>query len=156
MRSTLRSLLGVAFSLALSGAALAVGNPPLPNAGPALPDSQWLNGLANGQNASYQYGITALGTTQATATQLPAGVALLEIDTAAASTGVNLPPALPGTEISVYNNGAHTITVYPAVANNPVTAVQDTINGGTTLSGGIAANATNYFFCVKAGNWAAK
>lgn len=138
----------------ISGAHAVTGTPP--GTGPGLQDGQWLNGLAGGLNNNYQYGVTAAGTTQTTATQLPTGVLLIEIDTAAASTGVNLPPALQGNQFIVYNNGAQTVTVYPAVANNPVTGVQDTINNGTTLSGGIASHTATEFFCAKNGIWAAK
>jgi hypothetical protein len=127
-----------------------------PGTGFQLVDGAWLNGLAGGLNNTYQSGLTAAGTTQATATQIPSGIYLVEVDTAAASTGVNLPPCLPGTELNLYNNGANTLSVYPAVANNPVTAAQDTINNGTSLSGGMATHTAEFFFCAKAGVWAAK
>jgi hypothetical protein len=153
LKATLNMLVGAFFAAAV-GAAFAVGNVPLP--GFQSVDGSWLLALAGGQNYSYQYGITAAGTTQATATQLPAGVRLLEIDTAAASTGVALPPCLQGTAVSLYNNGANTLAIYPAIANNPVTAAQDTINSGTSFSGGIATHVSGLFFCAKNGVWAAK
>jgi hypothetical protein len=154
MFKTILNMLAGAMIVAAVGAAFAVGNPPVN--GYAVPDGVWLLGLAGGQNNSYQSGITAAGTTQATATQLPSGIALIEADTVASSTGVNLPPCLPGTELSLYNNGAQTLTVYPAVANNPVTAAQDTINNGTSLTSGIATHVLQYFSCAKAGVWASK
>lgn len=146
----------VAFMTAMMTAALAVGQAPLPQGGPALPDQSWLLGVANGQNASYQYGITASGTTQGGAFQLPAAITLFEVDTAAASSGVALPTAVQGTEISLYNNGANTLTVYPAIANNPATGSQDTINNGTSFSGGVASHASVYCFSAKTGIWACK
>lgn len=133
-----------------------VGQAPPPGSGPALVDGVWLNGVVGGQNWSYQYGITAAGTTQATSLQLPAGVFLMEVDTAAASTGVALPPCLQGTSVFLYNNGAQTLTVYPAIANNPITAAQDTINNGTSFSGGVATHVSMLAFCAKNGVWAAK
>lgn len=145
-----------AFIWAAISAALALtGNPP--GQGFQTVDGVWLNGLANGQNYSYQSGITAAGTTQATATQLSASIYLQEVDTAAASTGVNLPPCVPGTQIILYNNGAQTLTVYPAVANNVLVspAAQDTINNGTTLSGGLTTHTQIAFACMKAGVWSA-
>lgn len=154
MLKSIRDMLVGAFVASLVTAAVAAGIVPVP--GFQVPDGSWLLGLAGGLNNTYQSGITAAGTTQATATQLPSGIALIEVDTAAASTGVNLPPCYPGTEFSVYNNGAQTLTVYPAVANNPVTAAQDTINNGTTLSGGIGSHALQVFSCAKAGVWASK
>lgn len=146
--------LGAIIFAAISAAYATVGIVPAP--GFNLTDGAWLNGLAGGLNGVYQYGITAAGTTQATATQIPSGVALLEVDTTASSTGVALPSCLKGTDFYLYNNGANTLTIYPAVANNPVTAAQDTINNATSLSGGVASHAAEIFFCAKDGVWAAK
>lgn len=155
MLKTICNFLAGALVAAAVGAAFAVtGQPPVN--GFATPDGAWLLGLAGGQNRAYEFGITAAGTTQATAAALPAGIELLEVDTAAASTGVTLPSCLQGTLVSLYNNGANTLTVYPAVANNPVTAAQDTINSGTSLSGGMATHTAEIFFCAKNGVWAAK
>lgn len=158
MFKTIRGILLLgAFAFGLIGGAYArVGIPPNPATGFGTVDGTWLNGLAGGSNYSYKSGITAAGTTQATSTALPANIALLEVDTAAASTGVALPPCIQGTQISLYNNGANTLTVYPAIANNPITAAQDTINNGTSLSGGMATHTAEIFFCAKNGVWAAK
>lgn len=153
LKAIAHMLIGALIAAGIS-AAFAVGTAPL-NGFQAV-DGGWLLGLANGRNRSYQYGIVAGGTTQATATQLPSDFALLEVDTAAASTGVNLPPCKQGTIVSLYNNGAQTLTVYPSVANNPTTAAQDTINNATSLSGGMATHTAELFFCAKNGNWAAK
>ncbi len=148
--------LGAAFALVCLGfiAHATVGIPPNPATGFGLVDGTWLNGLAGGSNFAYQYGITAAGTTQATATQIPANIYLVEVDTTAASTGVNLPPALPGTAVVLYNNGASTLAVYPAVANNPITAAQDTINNGTSWSGGVATHVRLSCSAAKQGVWA--
>lgn len=155
MLKTIRDMiLGAIVAGSVTAALAVVGNPPVN--GFQTPDGAWLQGVVNGQNYSYQYGISAAGTTQATATQLPAGIYLMEVDTAASSTGVALPPCFQGVQSFLYNNGAQTLTVYPAVANNPITAAQDTINNGTTLSGGIASHAAALFFCAKNGVWAAK
>jgi hypothetical protein len=154
LKTILNMLAGALIAASVSAAFAVVGNPPVNGFGAV--DGTWLNGLAGGLNNVYQSGITAAGTTQATATQLPSGVALVEVDTAAASTGVALPPCLPGTELNLYNNGAQTLSVYPTVPNNPVTAAQDTINNGTSLSGGIATHTLQYFSCAKAGVWASK
>lgn len=153
-KSILNFLAGALVAAAVSAAFAVTGQPPVN--GFQTPDGTWLLGLAGGQNRSYQFGITAAGTTQATATALPAGIALLEVDTAASSTGVNLPSCLQGTIVALYNNGANTLAVFPAVANNPVTAAQDTINSGTSLSGGMATHTAEIFFCAKNGIWAAK
>lgn len=152
LKSILNFLCGALVAAAVSAAFAVTGQPP--GAGFGAIDGAWLNGLANGQNYSYQYGITAAGTTQATATQLPSGVYLVELDTVAASTGAALPSCLQGTQFWLYNNGAQTLTVYPAVANNPVTAAQDTINNTTSVT--VATHVAEYFFCAKNGVWAAK
>lgn len=152
MLKTIANMLVGAFFAAAVGAAMAIGNVPAP--GFQAVDGSWLLALAGGQNYSYQYGITAAGTTQATATQLPSGVYLVELDTVAASTGAALPSCLQGTQFWLYNNGAQTLTVYPAVANNPVTAAQDTINNTTSVT--VATHVAEYFFCAKNGVWAAK
>lgn len=153
MFRTIRDMLLGAVMASLVGAAMAytVGQPPVPATGPGLVDGTWLNGLAGGQNYSFQNGITAAGTTQATAFQLPAGIYMLEIDTAAASTGVNAPFCLAGTQFVLNNNGAQNITVYPAVANNPITAAQDTINNGTSVT--LNAHTQTAFACAKNGVW---
>ena len=157
MLKTIRDMLiGAGVAAAVGYAAASIGTPPTPATGFGLVDGTWLNGLAGGVNSAYQYGFTAAGTTQATALQLPAGIKLMEVDTAASSTGVALPPCLQGTEFGIYNNGAQTLTIYPSIANNPVTAAQDTINNGTSLSGGLATHTPEVFFCAKNGVWAAK
>ncbi len=64
----------------------------------------------NGNSAT---ALIAAGTTQATAASLPAANNF--IGTAAASSGVILPPGNPGDEIFIYNGGANAVTVYPPV-----------------------------------------
>lgn len=152
-------LLGVLFACLFATAAVAgVGNPPTPNNGPGLVDGTWLNGLAGGQNQSYQAGIAAAGTSShATSTQLPAGIALIEVDTVAANSGVSLPPAVAGTSIAVFNSTATTLTVYPSISNNPATGSQDTINGGASFSAtGASGGTVSVFICAKTGVWGAK
>ena len=126
-----------------------VGTPP--TNGPQLIDGTWSNGLANGNNRSYQSGITAIGSSQATALQLSAGIALMEVDTVAGSTGVALPPCLAGTTTRIYNASGTTVTIYPAIANNPNTAAQDTINAGTSTT--LVTHVGSAFNCAKDGNW---
>lgn len=150
MFKTLRDmLLGVLVCTGVGAALATVGTPPIN--GPGLVDGSWLLGLAGGQNYSYQSGLSAAGTTQATGTQLPTNIYLIEIDTVAANTGVNLPSCIPGTQMQIYNNGANTLTIYPAVANNPITAAQDTINNATSIT--LASHVATSPACAKAGVW---
>ncbi len=147
----LASAIGVAYAQTYG-----LGRPPLSYGDEALIDQKWLYALSGGRNLVFKSGITAAGSSQTDATALPNVVQLIEVDTTAASTGVNLPTCLQGTLLMLYNNGLSTLTVYPAVANNPVTAAQDKINNGTTLSGGMATHTAEIFFCPKNGVWAAK
>jgi hypothetical protein len=159
MFKTIGNMLIGAIVAASVGAAVAlVGIPPIPATGPGLVDGTWLNGLAGGTNRLFQSGITAAGTNQATALQLPAGIALLEVDTAAASTGVALPQCVAGTFLLLSNAGAQTLSIYgSATANSLVTpAANDTINataGSTAYT--IATNTNAVFFCPKNGGWKA-
>jgi hypothetical protein len=154
LKTIAHMLLGAFFAAAVGAAFAVTGQPPVN--GFQTPDGTWLLGLASGLNNTYQSGLTAAGTTQATALQLPAGIYLMEVDTAAASSGVALPPCFQGAETLLYNNGANPIVVYPSITNNLITGVQDTINNGTTLSGNLASHAPEAFFCAKNGVWAAK
>jgi len=135
---------------------MTVGTPPLAGMEQGLVDATWLLGIAAGQNETFQSGITAAGTTQAGATQLPSGIALIEIDTAPANAGVALPFAIAGTEIGVFNaTSSTTLKYYPNVANNPLTGAQDTINGATSVTTPGAQSVT-WFSCAKNGIWGAK
>jgi len=134
---------------------MTVGNPPLAGMEEGLVDANWLRGLAAQQNSTFQSGITASGSTQAGAFQLPSGVALFEIDTATSAQGVALPPAIAGTEITIYNNTAQTnLVVYPSIVNNFLTGAQDTINNTTSLAFS-AARQVMSIVCAKTGVWAA-
>jgi hypothetical protein len=89
-------------------------------------------------------GVTTAGTTQATATAIPAGVVgLVTLTTAASQTGATLPVgAAPGQTLVIYNSTATTGVVYPATAAGK-------INGGsagagvnlTTLKANVFSNA---------------
>lgn len=154
LKTALNMLAGALIAASVGTAYAVIGTPP--GTGPELADGAWLNGLAAGHNRTYQYGLAAAGTTQATSTQLPTRTQLLQIDTTGANSGVALPPALKGVMLSLYNNGASTLTVYPSIANNPVTAAQDTINNGTSFSGGVATHVALNCFAAKDGVWACK
>lgn len=123
-----------------------------PTNGFAPVDGQWLLGSAGGHNLLFQNGLTAVGTNQATSLQLADRIAVLEVDTSTASTGVALPPALAGVNIFVINNTANNITVFPSIANNPLTAAQDTFNNAAT-SFTLNAHSGTGFTCGKNGLW---
>jgi hypothetical protein len=155
MLKTISSFVLGALVAAAIGTAFAVtGQDPVNGFGAV--DGAWLHGIRDGVNFSYQYGITAVGTNQATAVQLPANKYLQEVDTAGSggATGAALPTCVMGMSLSLNNNTAYTIEVYPAVANNPVTSAQDTINNSTSTT--ITTYAAKIFSCAKAGVWSAK
>ncbi len=115
-------------------------------------DGDFVNGITYGHNLVFQNGITAAGTTQATSFQMADRIAILEVDTSSASTGVAMPSALQGVSIFVINNTANNITVYPSIANNPVTAAQDTFNAAAS-SFTLNAHTGSGFTCGKSGLW---
>lgn len=112
-----------------------------------------LKALANSTGLTFLNGVVAAGSTQAGATQL-GSFAMFDIDTVGSGTGVALPGAIAGTTIEIYNNGSNTLTVYPLIANNPLTSAQDTINNSTSTT--ITSHAAGYFFCAKNGVWCGK
>ncbi len=109
------------------------------------------NAIVNANGISRAYGITAAGTTQATATSLTA--VLNQIDTASSSTGVNLPLSSGDTKTPfsfcvVINNGAQTVGVYGAKGSS------DTIDG-TPGSTGVtqASGVVTIYVSAKPGAW---
>lgn len=110
-----------------------------------------INAITNLNSASSTYGITAAGTTQATATQL--GSVLNQVDTVAAGTGVNLPLSTgkhnsPYQFCCVINNGANTLTTYGAQGS------ADTVNGVAGATGvSLIAGSTALFASAKGGAW---
>lgn len=148
----MRRFLIAMFCLASCAAYAAIGNVPQP--GFNLIDGDWLNALAGGHNMTYASGISAAGTNQATATQLPDRIAIISIDTVGASTGANLPAAIQGTQLGVYNNTSTTVTIYPQTINNPLTSAQDTINNTTSVT--IAGHTREDFACAKNGVWSGR
>lgn len=84
--------------------------------------------------------VTALGSTQGTATQLPADINY--VTTGGAGTGVIVPAMNPGDSINVYNKTGAALLVYP-----PVGAV---INSLAINTGYSCASATPYVevYCI--------
>lgn len=129
--------------------------PPIPNTydiGLRLTDNvSLLNAATNLNGISRNYGISAAGTTQATATPLTA--VINQLDTVGSSSGVNLPPSKGTTKqpycfCIIINNGASPVTVYGAQGST------DTING-TAGSTGVTQNNAVYqlYASAKPGAW---
>lgn len=86
--------------------------------------------------------LTAAGTNQATALALTSQVN--RVGTAAAGTGVQLPAAVVGQHITVFNDGANPIKVYGAGT--------DTVDGAAAATGVTLTNAKRaIFYCLSAG-----
>ena len=156
MKSLFKVLAALALFAVSTSAFAVIGQKPIPGNGFGMTDGTWLDGLAGGSNNLYKYGLTAVGTSQATALQLPSNIKLLEVDSAGSggATGVALPPCLGGAEVIINDNTAYTIDVYPAIANNHITAAQDTINNSTSTT--ITTYASKLFTCGQNGVWGAK
>jgi hypothetical protein len=123
-----------------------------PDPGFRLADARGMwDAIVSANAVSTAYGIAAAGTTQATATQLTS--VLNEVDTTAASTGVNLPSSkgLRSTNYNfavIFNNGASNLTVYAAQGTS------DTINGVAGATGiSISPGSSNVFYSAKPGVW---
>ena len=160
LKTALKMLTGAVLFGMIGAAGATVGIPPIAN-GFAPVDGTWLNGVAGGQNFSYQYGLTAAGTNQATAAVVPSGIYLVEVDTSGSggATGIALPECYQGTVLTVLNNTAYTIDVYPNAANNGTTNAQDVIitagSAGTT-STSMTLYTGKTFSCAKNGTWLGK
>ena len=91
-------------------------------------------GQAAALNGQFNVSITAAGTTISDATDLLTSNNV--ITTAAASTGVQLPSAQIGDEVTILNLGANTVTVYPDSSSNRIN--QLTAGSGFALAANTA------------------
>ena len=120
-----------------------------PDDGYRLTDAKSVyDALVNNNALSRAYGITAAGAAKASATPLTA--VINEVDTVGSNTGVNLPLSTgqrntPFSYCVVINNGANTLTVYPAQTGS------DTVNGTTSVTQ--AAGSVVTYISGKQGAW---
>jgi hypothetical protein len=130
-----------------------------PSQGFALPDCEWLRQLSNGNNFTFQSGITAhAGGGQANALLLSGTLLIQEVDTVASGNdSVMLPFAAAGKAMVVFNKAAsNSMNLYANVGTNPLTASTDTINNSTNSTAyAITAGQAVLFVCAKNGAWAA-
>jgi hypothetical protein len=125
---------------------------PKPDSGFRLVDgrSMW-DAIVNANALASAYGITAAGTTQATATPLTA--VINQIDASVANAGVNLVSSKgtrsqPYQQMLLWNNTANSITVYAAQGTT------DTINGIAGATGiSFPAGEFATFVSAKPGSW---
>ena len=129
------------------------------NAGLALQDSSYVNGIASGNNASSATLTAKAGGTQAAATPIPPSAMIVNIGTVVtAGDSVVLPFAIAGTFKLVFNSSATSCNIFGQVSNNRAVTppAVDTINGtaGSTAYA-LAGGARVLFFCGANGAWAA-
>lgn len=104
------------------------------------------SGFASGfPTVAYANNLTAAGSVQSQATPITTPIA--EFGTVAASTGGLLPPSAPGMQVTVINNGANTLKVYPSGT--------DQINAlGTSAAFSMSTPpVVDLFYCTAAGQW---
>lgn len=113
----------------------------------------YTEGLANGyagglQTISAQDSITAAGANQGTATVLSPRMAY-NVTTTPSGTGVLLPASVSGAELTVANNGANALLIYPNGTEK--------INALAASAGFSAAAASvTILYCFTAGQWYTK
>lgn len=113
---------------------------------PSLKDNVLAGSDLHGILVSTEDAITAAGTTQSGAYQLTSFSN--RIGTAAASSGVQLPPMQPGMSVFIANDGANPVTVYPSTLEPQTT----TIDGVAAATGVTLTNARrDVFTCFTAG-----
>lgn len=123
---------------------------PLSRANPASPLlGDWtatVDAITSTNQVGTASGITAhSGGGQTLATKLSQSAPLVQVDTVAADhDSVLLPPAIPGANFVVVNNGAHILDVYPQGT--------DTISASTSPNS-LNANVGASYACAKSGNW---
>lgn len=140
-----------------------IGRAPQSGQGIGMPDFVWLNGVAGGSNRYYQSVTARAGGGAASA--IPIGVPnaqgievqLVEIRTVAtADDSVQLPQAIAGKVLDVFNSSAASANAFANPNTNRATGSTDTINGSTTATAyAIAAGVSIRFFCPRDGIWAA-
>ncbi len=143
---------------------MAIGRAPAPGTGKQIVDADWLLGLAGGDNANCQTVSALTAATQAGAPVVgqatgspPVEAALINVSASVNTGSLQLPQAVHGREISVYNNTANTINIYANALTNVATGTKDTINGNPNATANqILTQATAYYFCPVDGAWGQK
>ena len=102
-------------------------------------------GQALGIGGGTTTGVSAAGTTQATATTL-GPLAIVSVDTVGAASGVVLTAGAPGDMIVVFNGGANTLKVYP-----PSGAQFNALGNNNSFTLGITSAAECY--CISGTKW---
>lgn len=139
-----------------------IGRTPNQGQGVGMPDFGWLNGLAGGNNRYCQQATGRAGGGAALAT--PIGVpnaqgieaALVRLKVVAtAGDSYQLPQAIAGKTLLIFNSTANSADVFVNPAVNKATGTTDTINAlATATAFAVANNKAALFFCPEDGVWA--
>jgi len=140
-----------------------IGRAPTTGTGKALQDSDWLLGLAGGDNLTCQDIVCLAGGAQAGSPVMGAVVngleaTLIRLKTVVtAGDSAQLPQAIHGRELSVLNSTANSANIFANATVNKATGVVDVIQNvanGTAVA--LAGNASVYYFCPADGVWGSK
>lgn len=140
-----------------------IGRAPQQGQGYGMPDFYWLNGLAGGNNrwcqsvTAFAGGGQAGGTVIGVANAQGIEAALVEIRTVAnANDSVQLPQAVAGKTLLVFNSTVTSGNVYANPNTNKATGAKDVINAGVNTDAyAMAGGVSVAFFCPRDGIWAA-
>lgn len=119
------------------------------------------SGYASGNSSSFptystQTGVTATPSGTQSTSVLITGTQV-QFSTVAAGAGSRLPPAQAGMELTVINNGANPLAVFPASAANGGVTGGDAINAlGQNSAFSLAAGTPTIFYCFVTGTWVTK
>lgn len=142
---------------------MTVGRQPQQGQGIGQPDFVWLLGLAGGNNRLCQSVTAFAGGGQAGGTPMGVGnaqgleAALAEIRTVAtAADSCQLPQAVAGKTLLVFNSTVTSANVYANPNTNKATGAKDVINAGVNTDAyAVAGGVSVAFFCPRDGIWAA-
>lgn len=140
-----------------------IGRAPQQGQGIGMPDFFWLNGLAGGNNRWTQSVTAFAGGGQANGTIIGApnsqGIeaALVEIRTVAvANDSCQLPQAVAGKTLLVFNSSANSANLYANPNTNKATGTKDVINAGVNTDAyAVAGGVSVALFCPRDGIWGA-
>lgn len=140
---------------------MTTGRTPQQGQGVGMPDFNWLNGLAGGDNQYSQSATAFPGGGQASAVQVgipnAQGIqaALVELRTVVtAGDSIKLPQAIAGKTLLIANNTANSSDIFAAANTNKATGSTDTINAlANATAYALAAGARAMFFCPRDGFW---
>lgn len=129
----------------------------IPDAGQGLIDSEYAQGIAQGQNDTIATVTAFAGGLQPGATLIPVSAQLINIGTVASGgDSLKLPFAVKGQVKILFNSTVTSCNIFGAIGTNRKTGAVDTINGvASTTAYALAGGKSAILFCPVNGAWAA-